>query len=288
MASNKFPPRGYQAIQYPLPHHFDYEFDLFADNTTKSHTIIDIIRSFQQTTDPTTIEVNPKKTGFGEETGSVCQMNSIIPKIQMRLSATLTKGAVETDKVRTLRFNWMPIYMSFKEGWQATDENSGLTTETILEIEKVDGSESGRPLFTDVDLGTELHPLSTINNTETFAMLGLLTDAKLEAIDFNELNFWQAKRYFTNKGVINKATGQWHDVILSRDRPYTYFSDNFTHPTVKRINPYTWCGVLFHCPLAGTVSQMVEAGDVTDIPHIRFRISIQYDEWNNLYDQGTI
>ncbi len=282
-------PKGYTAKQYPLHHNFQYLFELSAEHSTKKQTMISLIRSSLAATGSENVEVNPKNAAFVEETGPTIFQDSIIPRMTVSFSAHLTKGAIETDNVRSLTFNWMPIYVAFLDDLEATDKVSGLQIEDILELQHDTTNEDVYPLFdgNDVD-GIITHPLSTVTDSdEAFGDFGLTTNSVLEHIAFDKGVYFDARKYYTNKEKLAKVAPRLNTGTVYRDRPYRYSSSNYTHPTVKRGNPYTFCGILFSVPQVATADQAsVVAGDTTAIGHIRIGMNVRYDEWNSTFDQG--
>ncbi len=283
--AHKFPPKGYNALAHPLPHNFEYQFSLAAENATKDATIITLFRSSQAVNAAESIEVNPTNASFGEETGPLNQMNSIVPKVSFNMKCSMTKGAIETDKMRSLQFKWMPIYTAFLDSLEAYDIKSNQQIEDILELQHDVTNQDTYPLFSNVDLGTNVMPMSTKNATEVFGDVGLTTDTKLESVAFDEDDFWDTLSYKSNAAKLRKQIGQIHNVNVTRDRPYSYYSNNATFPTVKRGNMYTFCGILIWLPQAGGLGQVFKSGDTTDIDHLYVTASVRYDEWNPDFDQ---
>ncbi len=286
------PPKGYNMTEYPLPHNFDYLFSLQAEDETKNSTIVTLLRSIGESPIAAdSIEVNPKHASFGEETGPSCQLDSIIPRMMVNFHIKLSKGAIETDKVKSLRVNWMPIYFAFADTFEAKDDKTDVEVEDILEMSHNTSLQFADPLYGGVDLdntaatGDGSQPLSTKNYAETYGEYGLTTDAKLESVAFDEELFFDARQYYQNSGMLNKVCGRWHSVNLHTNWIYNHFSTNLTFPSVKRINPYTFCGILFHVPQVGSPNQYPLAGDTTAIPHVDIGMKIRYNEWNNHYDQ---
>lgn len=280
-------PRGYKSAEFPLPHNFKYRFTLQAEDETKNSTILTLIKATETAIDAENVEANPSHATFAEDTGPMTFMGSIVPKISFNMTATLTKGAVETDKIRNLNFKWCPIYTSFLNSLEAEDTKTAIQIEDILELQHFTTAKDVLPDFTTVNLGTGTQPVSTVGITETFASYDLSVNTSLESVAFNEETLWDAFQFFSNRGMLNKVMGQWRTVTVSRDRPYKYYNNNFTNPIVKRSNPYTYCGVLVHLPQAGSAGQLVDAGDTTAIDHILFDVQVRYDEWNRDFYQGA-
>lgn len=290
MAFKKTPPPNYFASEYPLPHNFFYSFGLNAETSTQNSTIVSLIRCHEGiATDA--IEVNPSHANFAEETGSIIATDSIVPKINISITAQMTHIAAETDVLRYLKFNWMPVYVSFKDKLEALENETNVEVEDILELETTVATKSVEPLYTGTDLiasGGILHPMNTVLKTEVFGDVGLSVDTKMEAVAFDEELMWDTLSYGSNAGALKSIMGSWHSELIHRDRPWFMNSNNFTNPIVKRGNEYTYCGILFHVPLVDTVKQYYQAADVTEAnPQISFDVQVRYDEWNPNFDQTT-
>ncbi len=284
---SKFPPKGYRMSEHPLPHNFFYYFQLNASNATKNSTVCSLIRTSDVCVAADSIEVNPRHASFAEDKGPLIQRDSIIPRMTININAKLTKGAIETDALRTLKLNYMPYYCAFLDTLDAEDEKTGTQIEDILELQHDVTNQDTYPLFGGVNLASGTQALSTVNAAEAFGDYGLSVDSSLESVAFSQEVFFDAMQYYTNQSMLKKVTGKWNTVVLTRDRMFNYFSNNFTYPTVKRGNPYTFCGILFEVQTVGNVRQIVQSGDVTDIPHIDVGMTVRYDEWNPLFDQTT-
>ncbi len=285
----KFPPKGYNQMEYPLPHNFNYDFGLAVENVLKASTIIPIIKCSESINAADTIEVNPSHANFAEETGSVIQPDSIIPKINIHMNAQMKKSLHITSAVKFIKFNWMPIYFAFEDMYTAVDNKTDTEVEDILPMVRSAGTKSANALYNNNKLLLEEdYPISTINTTETFTTKGMDTDLKGEAVTFTEETMWDALSFFSNSSMLSKAMGTWHTEYLTHEKPWVFNSSNFTHPTVKRGNPFTYCGILFHVPSIGTIDQFHQVLDTDAAADtINFKIKIRYDEWNNQFDQTT-
>lgn len=286
MARHSYPPKGYRNIEYPLWHEFNYLFAMSAEVTNKNSTMLTLLRASEASTDGIeAVEVNPKHGSFGVETGPTIAMGSIVPKMMFKLEAHMSKTSIVTDNLRNIAFNWVPLYFSFLDSLTAEDDKTAVTIEDIFELEHDTTNKDVNPNYGGIDLTADNHPLGTILATDTLADYGLSTLAVLEDIAYDENLLWKAMRYYTNKGMLSKVMGKWHTVILERDKTYSYYSNNFTNPTIKRGNPYTYCGILVHVPQAGSINQTFTATDTSVINHIDFRVRCAYEEWNQDFDQ---
>lgn len=286
--AKKFPPKGYNQQEYPLPHDFSYNFGLSPETATKNSTICTLLRYVETPlTAIETIEVNPMNGSFAEETGPIVAPGSIIPKINLRIQAQMNQSMAETDQIKFLKFNWMPIYMAFKDMYEAVDNKTDIEVEDILELTHTIAQKDATPLFNNAKcIIEEDHPVSTVHLTETFTHLNLDTDLKMECVTFDQDLMWDALSYHTNSSMLSKAMGQWHTEFLNHQKPWSFSSSNFTHPTVKRSNEYMFCGILFHVPLVTSPHQFYTAGDIAEATSVvNFRVQVRYDEWNHEFDQ---
>ncbi len=290
MSKHKFPPKGYDQMEYPLPHNFNYQFGLSPETATKNTTYVPLIKCMQDINPPDTIEVNPSHADFNEETGCIVQSDSIVPKLNIHMQAQMSQPMIEEapgDGIRYIKFNWMPIYLAFKDMYEAIDNKEDVEVEDILEMTHTVVKKVGKPLYNNVKLLVEDDwPVSTINHTEVFGDVGMDTDLKGEGVTFDEELMWDALSYYSNSSMLAKAMGQWHTQILRADFPWIFNSNNFTNPSVKRGNEYTFCGILFHVPLVATPEQFYTAADLTEATSVvNFDIKVRYDEWNSQFDQ---
>lgn len=282
------PPRGYRMEEYGLPHIFSYRGALSAESATQDATILTILRYSEACANPDTIEVNPRNANFARETGATCCPGSIVPRITMNLDLWLSKGAIETDKIQRLKVNWFPIYTAFLDSLDAADDKTTTDVEGILKLQHETTNRDVYPLNVAKLLDADNQPLSTINDAdEALGDYGLTTTAVLESVAFVKETMYDARSYYTNQGMIRKVMGKMRTIALDRTHGYHYFSNNFTYPTVKRLNPYTFCGILISVPSSEDHDQLTFLGDTTVIPHVNFNMKIRFDEWNPNFDQSA-
>ncbi len=279
-------PKGYFKTEYPLPHNWQHVFSLGIDNATVENcTYVPILMNDLGLVSPDAVIANPEHGSYAESDDPYCHKNSIIPKISFSLKASLTKGAIETDAVRQIHFKWLPVYMSFLNRLDASDIKTGVSVENILEIEHETTGKSAYPLWSAVDLASASSV--GIHASATTALMGMTGNATYESIAFDMDLFYDALQYYTNAPMLRKVIGRWNHGTVRRDKDYFYHSSNFTNPMVKRINEYTFCGVLVYAGKASGAEQLIGATDVTDIPHVAFIANVRYDEWNSEFDQTS-
>lgn len=292
MASRKSVPKGYRMEEYPLPHDFKYYAKFGLESAVANFaTIFPILKYTDEAGSVETIEVNPRNTNFAEEGGALINPGSIVPRISIKMDAFINETAI-AEGVRRCKFFWMPIYTAFVEPMEAYDEKTSTTIESILKLQTDNTTQKTSPLYNGVDLkGGDDYPLSLVNATETFTTAKLTTDLNLEGVawtDTDQDTFWDAKNYYTNKSMLNKVTGKMQLGQMTDRFDYHYYSNNFAHPTVKRANPFMFCGIFLWFPQSGSEYQNILSSEITDIPHVDFRLRIKFDEWNPQFDQTPI
>ncbi len=285
----KFPPPGYRNDDHPLQHESGWHGSLNAEDETKNSTILTLFHMTEAAAAPENVEVNPTNTNFATDGGVACHRGSIIDNVKFHLKIAMTKNAIETDKLRVLKVKWFPIYISFLDNLTAEDEKLTTEVEDLLHLQHDTTNKDTYPLYTAAKLVNAGNVgLSTIPFTELLADIGLDTAATLESVAFNENTFWKAMHYYSNGGMLRKSIGQMHSLTIRRDKEYEYFSRRVTQPKVKRMNPYTFCGIMLHLPQMASNEQFGHEGSTTNIDHIDFQATIQFDEWNTAFEQATI
>ncbi len=281
----KRPPKGYLRDDQPLPHNFGVTFEMGMESGAGHEaTYVPLILNDEALVNPDLVIANPRHGSFAEMDDAYCYHDSIIPKINLTIRAKMSKVAIETDAVRTLTFSWMPVYCAFLNRLDAADSKTGVSVEDILELTHETTGKSVQPIWSGNNLSGGV---LGIHATPTVALMGLTGDAIIERVIFDKDLFYDALQFYTNAPMLRKCVGPMRRVTLKRDNRYFYHSNNFTHPMVKRVNDYTFCGILFSLPLVGTVEQMTNAGEVTAIDHMQIGVHCRYDEWNPDFDQTS-
>ncbi len=287
----KTPPKGYRMIEHPLPHDLTYNgvFDIL--DATKDATLLTVLRA-TEIAGIEAVEVNPRHASFAEETGPTISMGSIVPRIQFTLRAQCSQAMILDNEFAKVQFHMMPIYTAFLDSLEAADDKTDKDVASILELSAADTTEKRtRPLFSTVNLSaaTGTQPVNTILETEVFGDWGLATDLVMESVAWDVGEYFDAVKYFTNGAMLRKVTGPIKTWTLSRDRPAMYHSSNFTNPTVKRGNPWTYCGVMLWTSQVG-VHSFGYAGDfdAADKDTVHFNAAIRFDEWNPEFDQTVV
>ncbi len=285
----KHPPKGYKTQEFPLPHEFDYAWTFKPLTVNAAHTMITFFRTSEDYVNIENIEVNPSHAAFAEETGPGIFYGSIIPKLMFDLKVEGSQAIWSDNEFGRINCHFMPIYTAFLNTLEAQDNFSDIQVEDILELFHQANDKSVSPLFDTNDLTGNTaspQPLNTVIKSEVFGDYNLTATANMENVNFDINLLYDGFSYMTNGGMLRKTTGPIKTFTISRDKPYHYFSNNFTNPMVKRGNPYTYCGALFWCDKPGDRGSYGAAGDyLSTADDIHFRVHVRFDEWNQRFDQ---
>ncbi len=229
---------------------------------------------------PTDYEANPEHASFVEAAEPNCYPGSRVDNAFITLRVSLTKAALETDKLHMVRGAFMMIHTAFKEDLTANDELSGLDIGEILELDSEATDRQTYPLWNDIDMPDMMGT--------SFALLpanvpSLVTDQSIEGVAFSENIYYNALNYFTNAGKLKKVASGLKWFVLTKDRPYKEFKI-FVHSKNKFMNPYSFMGCLVYFPPVDSVEQIPVAGDTTNVNHIRVDMKYRYYEWNGNFN----
>jgi len=213
------PPAGFKAELYPLRHKFLHILGLGAVTATQNSSILTIVRGSADTAmnNPNTIEVNPHNANFAQETGVMCHQMSILEKIKLTISITMTEDAL-TDGCKNMTVKYMPIFTSFPEKLASIDDTSSATAASVLELVYDATNQDVTPLYAggsavaSAGASTKNHPVSTVNDTEVFGDLNLTTNLANEVVAWDNSAFFDSLKFATNKGAIRSMVGRQRSV----------------------------------------------------------------------------
>lgn len=261
---------------YPRSHDTFLSFQMSLENASKDTTIIPYIMQDEGLGTPSAVKTNPRHASFAEYNQVNCFPNSTITRLQARISLTLSKAGMETDKITKCRVMIIPIQFAFKEGLEAVDEISSETVMTILEMQKEATDTQAYPLWS----GTKL-PGDTLDvGTD---MPGLTTNTNIESVAFDPNTLYDSLQYFTNGGKVRASIGKIMWKTLEAHGKGLTIKINQV-PGSKFQNEYTFRGVLIHVPMVGTQWQFYNQADVTAINHVDVQSVCRYQEWNEHFD----
>ncbi len=282
------PPKGYRSQEHPLPHDYNYRFDLDFLDATKDATMLTFFRTTEDANGAEDIVCNPSHASFVEDEGPCILNGSIVPKLELSMKMNLSQATLADNEFGSIQVNLLPIYIAFESTLVA--QNVGppeSEIEDLLELQHNTTLKRTNPLFANVKLSYGTHPLSTVTNTDAFGDYNLTTNNTMESIAFNVTTLFDAFDYYSNSGMLRKVTGRRRSYVLSRDRTAHLYSNSFTYPSVKRGNSYTYCGMLVWISTPGDIGSYGALGDWNgaDLDIVHFNTKVRFDEWNVDFDQ---
>ncbi len=286
------PPKGFKAMLNPLRHKFAYSVGLSTVGVLNS-TIITLVKNYKPVNNPNLVIVNPHAAGFDVETGAICGPMSIVDRLKLSMTFSMTKEATD-DSMDAVKVQWMPIFGSFAEKYEAADDKTGTSVAALLELTKAGTEEDITPAFasklTVVGSSDLLHPVTTVNFTEVFGTLNLTTDTKMEAVPWDSDTFFSALKYYTNKGALAACVGKMRTITLTKNRPVAkVFINKFVPRPVRRIVPYSYFGILLHVPDETNPAQYYMSTDATSgLGQVGVKALISFDEWNIDHNQEMV
>ncbi len=285
MAKFKRIPKGYFSSEYPLPHNYNIFGQLKLDSATSTNaTYLPIIIGDEGLVNADLVIANPEHGSFAEVGYAHCYKNSIIDNMTIRIRVGITKGGVETDKVRSLDFYILPVYTSFLNRLEAADSKTGVSVEDILELTHETTGKSVSMIYGNANLVNSTTLGAHAN--ATVPLLGMTTDRVLENIVFDQDLFWDAMQFYTNSSMLRKVIGRMMKFHITRDRTFQ-ITLRGVKGMIKRINEYTFCGFMLFAAKEGDTESMFLVGDLTAIQHLTFSVDVRYDEWNSEFDQTS-
>ncbi len=270
---------------YARPHNFNNTWAMGLESAVSNNTTIyPLIMYDEGLGTPSAYEANPENAAFVEAAEPNCFPESRIDNVYMTVRFSMTKAALETDKIHMIRMAFMMIHTAFIEDKTANDELSGLDIGEILELDSETTDRQMYPLWNDVDCkdmyGTTVNALPA-------NVPSLDTTQGIEGVAFQQGKYYDALAYYTNGGKLKKVSSGMKWFILTKDRPYREFK-LFIHPKNKFMNPYSFMGCLIDLPKVDTDRQIAVAGDTTDVNHVRVDIRARFYEWNGQFNMKRV
>ncbi len=272
------PPKGYNQFDRPLKHFMPFTFSISAENSSGQGTIIAIALQDGAIV-PSTVNVHPEHASYVEEDAPNCALKSIINRVTVHYTCHLSKGAIETDKMRFINFIHWPTFVSFDD-IDSINELTGITTGAVLELTDEETDEQTFPLYTDTKL--------TEGFTYDAKMQGLTTTQVIENVTHDMDLLYDTLNFASNRKKVASMIGKIRSTTVNRDRPYVFHSDNFINSKVKRMNKKTGCFLNFHMPQVFSFRQYGRAADMTAIDHLNFMGYIKFNEWNLGFNQDHV
>ncbi len=138
---------------YPRPHQDRNSYAHGLETAVANRaTITPIIMYDEAQGTPSTYNANPEHASFAAFNGENCFPDSRVDNIFCEYRFSLTKAALETDKVTAIRIAFMKIHMAFKESYIAIDELTSLEVQDILMMQTEATDNQGFPLYNTVKM----------------------------------------------------------------------------------------------------------------------------------------
>ncbi len=263
---------------YPRPHNSRYSYAHGLETGLGNNaTIIPIAAYDEGLGSPSAYEANPEHSLFAETDAANCFVDSRVDNIITQITFSLTKAALETDKLPAVKVAFMPIFMSFLEDYTAFDEKSTYTIAQQIEMQTESTDRQGYPLYSGA--ANKMVEKFTGSATMPTTHLGLTTNQILEGVAFQPGVFYDALHYFTTAGKLKSVQGGLKFLTLTKNRPVAKIQIKLRSKT-KRMNPYTFFGVLTYVPPADSTHQYSPAADTTNVNHVWVDTQTRYNEWN--------
>ncbi len=268
---------------YPQPHNIRGSTSFELDDETLNSTIIPFCFYDEGLGTPTAKETNPRNAAFvlvADEAN--CFVGSRINNIFAEFRFSLASFALDQN-IPAIRFATMPLYFAFLEDYTAIDELSSLETRDVLHMQTETTDRQGGPLYvaaTDLpggggaDLGANTPFLDT--------------DVGLEAVAFSPGVYYNAIHFHTTGAKYQSIAGGLHWHTLTHNRPFMNLRFNI-NPKTKRMNEFTYGGLLVHFPIGGDEDQNFEAAEIAGAQNmVHMQWQIRYNEWNEDFNMRML
>ncbi len=279
------PPPGYRRRDKPLPHVFEYAVGLeFGTATTLTY-----LRNSVDTVDPAIIEVNPRHADYAIDTGPCICSDSLVQFISIAKTYTFGGIPMFTDNIPAIACRDMKIMGCWEDNWTPTDEDTGASIASILNLTSDTTKEDVVPLVAGTNTaGLSLQPLSTITMAEAFGTYNLTGDANMEVVAWNEQQIYNALHFFTNGAKLKGTIGQLRRYVLTHRKPYiNLFERRMVPRKCRSSQPHLYFGDMFSVPAKTDIDQVTiddvgsTAGDV-----IQCKCIVRFNEWNPDFEQS--
>ncbi len=270
---------------YPQPHFNRGSCSFELDDETINSTIVPFAFYDEGKGTPTAQETNPRNAAFGLIFNECnCFVNSRVNSIFAEFRFSLTAQALD-DNIPAIRFAYMPIHTAFIEDYTSIDELTSEEVQDVLEMTTESTDRQGGPLYVAAKEVATKFANSAIQGTNTPF---LDTTVDLEAIAFDSDAYYNAIHFHTNAGKISSASGGLRWDVLTQNKPFIRKRFHIV-PKVKRMNEFTYFGLMLHIPIAGTRDQLPALTEITvakQMLHVDW--SVRYNEWNEDFNSRML
>lgn len=267
---------------YPRVHNNSQQFSLIPATAAQNSTGVPLIRNDDALGDPKSLPTNPEHASFAETNSSGCYPDSRINKIFAQIQFNMSTETVATDALTNIKVVVIPVFMAFKEDYTAIDEKSQLEIQDVLHLQTEATDRQGGFLWVATNLtnGDDL----TLPTDEPF----MDTNTVYENVEWQLEPIYDMLHYQTNGPKLSAVMGKIRHITLSTKHPTTYRLSVNVNPKVKRINPYTFCGILVKVPEDGTIHQNWQATEFTVASYVRCVSQYRYNEWNDDFESSKV
>ncbi len=270
---------------YPQPHDIQGGCAFELDDGTLDSTIVPFCFYDEGLGTPTAQETNPRNSAFAIVADQAnCFVGSRINSILAEFKFSLSSFVLDQN-IPSITFATMPIYMAFIEDYTAVNELGAVEIQDVLEMQTETTDRQGGPLYVAAtDLPSKAAGLELLGTNTPF----LDTDVGIEAVAFSHNAYYDALHHHTTGAKLAKVSGglRWH--TLSANRPTKKVRYELK-PKVKRMNEFTYGGLLLHFPIAGSGRQNFAAAEITGAQNLVYvDWTIRYNEWNEDFNSRML
>ncbi len=265
---------------FPNPHTFRHIFGFALESGVENRaTNYPICMYDEGQGTPSDLETNPVNAAFVVDQSPMIYPDSRVDSIFAQVTVSMTKAALETDKLHAIRYFIQPVHMAFLEDYTAIDDLSSTETQDAIEMQTESTDRQGIPLWNNIKLPA---PLSGKNLLHADVPL-MDTTQQIEGITYGTQGFYNAIHYMTIANKLKTLTDgiRWH--IIKRQNPVHVHRFRI-HRSSKHANPYMYAGLIIGCPAADAFDQIPMAAETTNVTHLKLETSVRYNEWNENFN----
>ncbi len=264
-----------KSLWHPRPHDSEGSLSFELDDATIDTTILPIAMYDEGLGAPSAYEANPQHASFVVTDDPNCFVESRVDRVFCRLKWGITSKFID-DNIPAVRCFYMPLFLAFKEDYIAVDELSNLKIQDTLELQTEATDRQGYPLYNGTDMTDKFGSSAHVG----LNVPGLTADSGLEGITFTLNQYYDMLHYLRNSGKLKSVQGGIKWFTLTPNKPVATI-DIRIRSSVKRMNEYTFFGVMIGCPVVDTADQIPVTADITAATRYVFcDWQIRFNEWN--------
>ncbi len=269
---------------YSRPHEMDHAwFHGLEPAVTNGATIYPLCLYDEGLGTPSDYEAHRENAAFVSVGMPNCFPESRVDFIISRLTLSLTKAAITTDAIPAVNVQFMPIFTSFIEDYTAIDELSTMEIQDVLELTTESTDNQGFPLYNDVKVIEKFANSALLDA----AMPGLTSTQVLEGVAWQPGLYYDMLHFQTNSNKLKVCQGGLKSVTLTPNKPVASFKIRLRNKT-KRMNKFTFFGILVSVPGVGSRNQYAVAADTANLNHVAVNMVTRYNEWNPEFNMKKV